>query len=79
MRFFLVRHSVRYRAGERMGAELRGSSELYDIISYSSIRVYRSCTNTLNWLEENGLLTKTFRRPFRTREPWAFPAEDFAK
>ena len=30
-------------------------------------------------LEENGLLTKTFRRPFRTREPWAFPAKDFAK
>ena len=30
-------------------------------------------------LEKSGLLTKTFRRPFRTREPWAFPTEDFAK
>ena len=47
---------------ERMGAELQGSSELYDIISYSSIRVYRSCTNTLNWLEENGLLTDDLKR-----------------
>ena len=33
-----------------------------DAVSYSSIRVFRSCVNTLRWLEENGLLTEDIKR-----------------
>ena len=30
----------------------------YGLIRYQYIRIFRSCTNTLTWLEENGLLTE---------------------
>jgi hypothetical protein len=30
-------------------------------------------------LEENGLLKKKFKTPFRKREPWSFDLEDFKK
>ena len=42
---------------EKLETALQGYSEANGIVSYSSIRVYRSCTNTLKWLEDNGLLT----------------------
>ena len=38
-------------------AQLVGSGP-NGILSYSSIRVYRSCVNTLQWLEENNLLSE---------------------
>jgi hypothetical protein len=28
-------------------------------------------------LEEKGVLTKTFKKPFRRREEWSFDREDF--
>lgn len=28
-------------------------------------------------LEQNGLLKRKFKKPFRTREPWQFCADDF--
>ena len=37
---------------------LQGQTNSQNIISYSNVRLYRSCTNTLSWLEENGLLTE---------------------
>ena len=39
-----------------------GTSNAREIISYSNIRIYRSCTNTLQWLEDNGLLTEEFKQ-----------------
>jgi hypothetical protein len=47
---------------DRLETALKGSSEAHDIISYSSVRVYRSCENTLRWIEENGLLTEDIRQ-----------------
>ena len=41
---------------------LEGTSDARGIVSYSNIRVYRSCTNTLQWLEDNGLLTEATRK-----------------
>lgn len=41
---------------------LQGNSEAYGIISYSSIRIYRSCENTLKWLEDNNLLTEDMQK-----------------
>lgn len=37
-------------------------SNVRNISTYSSIRLYRSCTNTLSWLEENGLLTEEVKQ-----------------
>ena len=31
------------------------------ILSYTNVRLYKSCTNTLKWIEENGLLTEEFK------------------
>ena len=41
---------------------LEGTSDSRGIVSYSNIRIYRSCTNTLKWLEDNGLLTEEFKQ-----------------
>lgn len=43
---------------EALETAIQGNSEAAGILSYTHIRVYRSCTNTLKWLEENDLLTE---------------------
>ena len=57
---------------ERLETTTQGYSEAYGIISYSSIRVYRSCTNTLKWLEDNGLLTEEFKQEMVTKYGGAY-------
>ena len=47
---------------EKLETARRGNSEAYGIISYSSIRIYQSCTNTIQWMEESGLLTEELKR-----------------
>lgn len=42
---------------EKWATTLQGYSEEAGIVSYSNFRLYRSCTNTLRWLEDNGLLS----------------------
>ena len=42
---------------EKWETTRQGYSEEAGIVSYSGFRLYRSCTNTLKWLEDNGLLT----------------------
>ena len=39
-----------------------GSKEAYGLIDYQYVRVFRSCTNTLRWLEENGMITEAMMR-----------------
>lgn len=46
---------------EKLETAMLGNSASYGIISYSSLRVYRSCENTLRWMEENDLLTEDQR------------------
>lgn len=41
---------------EAMGETLGDS--FYGIIEYRYVRVYRSCVNTLQWLEDNGMITE---------------------
>lgn len=43
---------------EALETAMQGNSESVGILSYTHIRVYRSCTNTLKWLEDNDLLTE---------------------
>jgi len=52
---------------EQLQAALVGESSLHGILSYRSLRVYRSCTNTLNWLEDSGLLTKEMQQEMMER------------
>ena len=47
---------------EKLQTALQGKSNTHGILSYSSIRVYRSCTNTLKWLEDSGLLTENIKQ-----------------
>lgn len=47
---------------EKLETIRQGESDAYGIISYSSIRIYRSCTNTIRWMEESGLLTEAFKQ-----------------
>ncbi len=47
---------------EGLETALQGKSNAYDIVSYSGICIYRSCTNTLRWLESSGLLTEEVKR-----------------
>ena len=47
---------------EKWETTRQGYSEETGIVSYSSFRIYRSCTNTLKWLEDNGLLTDEYKR-----------------
>ena len=42
---------------EQLKALAVGRNDIGSSISYSMVRVYRSCTNTVAWLKENGLLT----------------------
>ena len=42
---------------ERLNTWVVGRDYIGASVSYSMVRVYRSCTNTLAWMEENGLLT----------------------
>ena len=35
-----------------------GNKDSYGLIDYQYIRVFRSCTNTLRWLDENGMITE---------------------
>ena len=46
---------------EKLETALQGKTNSYGIISYSSIRVFQSCTNTLKWIEDNGLMTEEFK------------------
>ena len=39
-----------------------GSKEAYGLIAYKFIRIHQSCTNTLQWLEENGMLTEAMKQ-----------------
>ena len=39
-----------------------GTKEAYGLIEYKYIQVYKSCVNTLRWLEENGLLTEEMKQ-----------------
>ena len=39
-----------------------GTKEAYGLIEYKYIQVYRSCVNTLRWLEDNGLLTEQMQQ-----------------
>ena len=39
-----------------------GSKEAYGLIDYQYVRVFSSCTNTLRWLEENGMITEAMMR-----------------
>ena len=43
---------------EKLETHVQNQISAYGIISYSSIRVYRSCVNTLAWLEENDMLSE---------------------
>jgi ABC-2 type transport system permease protein len=43
---------------EKLETALQGKTTAYGIISYSSIRVFRSCENTLRWLEKHDLLSE---------------------
>lgn len=43
---------------EQIETTQQGYTDAYGIISYTSLRVYRSCANTLRWLEDNNLLTE---------------------
>ena len=42
--------------------KLNGKTNAEDIVSYSSLRIYRSCANTLKWLETNGLLSEETKK-----------------
>ena len=46
---------------EKLETIRQGNSDAYGIISYSSIRIFRSCTNTIRWMEESGLLTEELK------------------
>jgi len=47
---------------ERMQAALLGGIPEYgSVISYSTIRIYQSCTNTLKWLQDNGMMTEEMK------------------
>lgn len=47
---------------ERLETAMQGKTNSYGIISYANIRIYRSCENTLKWLEDNGLLTEEMQK-----------------
>ena len=50
--------------GRSQTTEVRSEAAVQGVAvsSYSSIRLFRSCVNTLSWLEENGLLTEEIKR-----------------
>ena len=39
-----------------------GDKNSYGLIDYQYIRIFRSCVNTIRWLEENGLLTEEMKQ-----------------
>lgn len=47
---------------EKMETALQGNSGAHGIISYTNVRIYRSCENTLKWLEDNNLLTEDMQK-----------------
>ncbi len=45
---------------------------------YAACMCGRACDMACyDHLEKKGVLTKKFKRPFRTREPWKFDIKDF--
>jgi hypothetical protein len=47
---------------EKLETVLMGDSTAYGILSYKSLQIYQSCTNTIRWMKDNGLLTEESMR-----------------
>ena len=60
---------------ERMANAMIFDSTGGSIVSYRYLRIYQSCTNTIGWMEENGLLTEETKRELVKR--YGGPTEIF--
>ena len=60
---------------EKLETVLMGESTAYGILSYKSLQIYQSCTNTIRWMKDNGLLTEESMRELVKR--YGGPVEIF--